>query len=392
LATKKAKLSSTFSVSKKTHTLERLVLLKDVKLTTYEDTTQVRNVWRLDAGAVGLVLQCDSAGSRSLWIKFILDAKNSLLGRRKLATTSKNGPKDKQSKAAQTLAKESEEEEVVVAHELTRRFTKLYLDKSIVDHMQDRLWELENAIALGHYERAEDMLERLQAELANLPNSTDAVKLQGIFGDLRMQFRDRLLRMFALEASPVDRLAQARVILQGSLGAVEDAQDVFLKTRAMQLRSLLQRLQMGSDVFLRDYVYVTGSILRETAQAYYRIFEPNSAYLFWLRLQLKELSGAVARLLLTYDPNVSDDKKAHFETVRCDLQSCYETLAVSTEGIGIDCLLEFEYSMEPLLETFLQTLCSSFMRELRLTLDDKKLEAFDEFETALEIFHLLQAD
>lgn len=403
VAAKKAKLTSALSVSKRTHSLERLVLLKDIKLTSYEDTAQVKHAWRIDAGAIGLILQGDSAATKRTWIKLLLDAKNSLLGRHQSMSAAAS---PKRQTAQQMQAEESVvTEEDVKAHDFTKRFASIALDRDVTQRLQETLWDLQTAIARGQFERAEDLLERADQDLAALV-PTDSLESSSLHAQLqrsRHDMREKLVRMFGVDDMSVEELATARPIV-AALGALEAAQDAFLGMRARYAWSLTQRLSLWPDStdeggvgqFLRDYVFLQGTMLKETGQMYGRIFDPDSSFLFWLRLQMKQLAGTVSRLLLTPTSLIDSSLKAEERQVltqataikQC-LRECCEVLAVSTEGIGLDCLHEFEGALRPLMDAFLHALRSTYMARLGVMLEGQDPVCYEQFDQQVQALRML---
>ena len=386
LAAKKPKIATTFGTSKKPFNLEKLIKLSDIKLTSYEDNTRIQNAWRVDYNSNFLILQSETGEQKSFWLNSIMEAKNTILGRRRRKKSVGQQAGERNFSPSQQQ-EQSIKSASPLSHSIARYTTAPMISKSLITQMQDWLDELSASVAVNEYDQCEILMDKLKGQLAKAPNSPETLKASLRFDTLSEEFNTKLLDKlsniasnFVLSQRDVSELTKIKLVLEHR-GILEEAQDAFLTARASALNSLIQQLLLGGGIltFVNNYCYITSSILNDSGSAFCKIFAPNTNFLFWLRIQIKEFAGTIGRIIFakTKNPDFSQIEK-------CIDSACKYAQDISN-NIGIDTLTEFKQALEPLLNAFLFRISQILLVELDEKLAKGEPEIHESFASSFEL-------
>lgn len=380
VAAKKSKLAS-LTATRKQYALERLVLLQDLKIINYQDNERIQNAWRLEHGVSYGIFQCDSADKKALLIQAIYDAKNALLGR------SSSLKKDKKTSASKRAEPEAIEEKEYHVDQRTPAFTRKYLPNVLVQdvwsQLQGYLAELRGHVAVLDYELASVVMERLEEALSKAPDCPDALKIRLAYEQLRGNLKGKLLGkmvqlagsspLLSIQHRAVEEMVRGRLALE-HMGFGEDAQDAFLEARLHLLHETTQQLRLGHGTlaFLQDYCHLSTCLLKETGAVFSKVFGANTGFLFWLRIQIKEMASTVARILL------SRGNLGYVELEKGVKSSCAYAKEMSG-NVGIDTGYEFQLAFEPFLSGYIQKCSREYLNLLSGKLDDGDFDVHEDF-------------
>ena len=389
IGTKKSKLATTLTTTRKQYALERLVLLGELKIINYQDNERIQNAWRLEHGASYGIFQCDSPDTKTFLIQAIYDAKNALLGRGGVRKAAAGGKKSSSKTAEQAI-----EEKEYHVEEKTPSFTRRYLPSVLVNdlwsQMLAHLAELRGHVAVMDYELASVVIERLHEMLDRAPECPETLKIKDAFeqlvGDLKAKLLGKIARLassaplLTFQPRAIEEIIQAKAALE-HMGAGEEAQDAFLDARLHLLHNSVQQLKLGSGTqrFLQDFCHLNTCLLKETGAVFAKAFGANTGFLFWLRIQIKEMASTVSRILLSKTQH-------HHQTANDCLVECIQSACkYATEmsgNVGIDTGYEFKLAFEPFLSDYLQRCSQMHMKTLCLKLDNGDFDIHEEFSEA----------
>lgn len=158
------------------------------------------------------------------------------------------------------------------------------------------------------------------------------------------------------------------------LECVEEAQDAFLDARLQLLHGNTQQLKLGYGTlaFLHDYCHLSTCLLKETGGVFSKIFGANTGFLFWLRIQIKEIASTVSRILFS---KIHADENFLVECIAC----AWKYAKDMSGNIGINTGYEFQLAFEPFLSGYLQRCSQQYLRMLAFKLDNGDYDVHEEF-------------
>jgi hypothetical protein len=386
LASKKPKIATTFGTSKKPYNLEKLIKLSDIKLTSYEDNIRIQNAWRIDYNTNFFILQSDTAEQKTFWLNTIMEAKNTLLGRRRRKKSLSQSAIERTTSPAHQREK-SQRLAPQVSQSIARYASAPMISKSLITQMQEWIDEINASIAVNDYDQCEILMDKLKDQLAKAPNSPETLKISLSFDASTEEFNTRLFGRLSniasnviLNQGDINEIIRIKLVLEHR-GKLEETQDTFLSARATALNSLLQQLLLGGGVltFVNNYCYITSSILNETSSTFCKIFTPNTNFLFWLRIQIKEFAGTIGRVIF------AKIKNPDFPQMEKCIDSACKYAKEISNNIGIDTLTEFKQALEPILGAFLFRVSRILLAELDEKLTKGEAEVHESFTSSFEL-------